>query len=79
MRLLTSVHSYHFVVKDNPREEVLPINPPSDTPPAFDKNMYLEILREDPPLRRFVSRGDTPDDIDIPGPHQDADRAIWRV
>lgn len=41
--------------------------------------MYLEILREDPPLRRYVSRGDTPDDVDIPGPHQDADRAIWRV
>lgn len=79
MRLATSVHSYHFVVKDNPREEVLPITPPSDTPPTFDTNMYLDILREDPPLRRFVSRGDTPDDIDIPGPHQDADRAIWRV
>jgi hypothetical protein len=41
--------------------------------------MYLDILREDPPLRRYVSRGDTPDDVDIPGPHQDADRAIWRV
>jgi len=41
--------------------------------------MYFEILRGDPPLRRYVSRGDTPDDVDIPGPHQDADRAIWRV
>ncbi len=41
--------------------------------------MYLDILREDPPLRRYVSRGDTPDDVDIPGPHQDADRAIFRV
>ena len=41
--------------------------------------MYLEILKEDPPLRRYVSRGDIPDDVDIPGPHQDADRAIWRV
>jgi hypothetical protein len=41
--------------------------------------MYSEILREDPPMRRYVSRGDTPDDVDIPGPHQDADRAIWRV
>ena len=41
--------------------------------------MYLEVLREDPPLRRYVSRGDMPDDVDIPGPHQDADRAIWRV
>ena len=30
-------------------------------------------------MTRYVSRGDTPDDIDIPGPHQDADRAIWRV
>lgn len=41
--------------------------------------MYLDILREDPPLRRYVSRGDTPDDVDISGPHQDADRAIFRV
>lgn len=41
--------------------------------------MYLDILREDPPLRRYVSRGDTPDDVDIPGPHQEADRAIFRV
>ncbi|MGY5855017.1 MAG: hypothetical protein RTS72_00355, partial [Candidatus Thorarchaeota archaeon] len=39
----------------------------------------MEILKEDPPLRRYVSRGDIPDDVDIPGPHQDADRAIWRV
>ncbi len=41
--------------------------------------MYLDILRNDPPLKRYVSRGDTPDDVDIPGPHQDADRAILRV
>ena len=41
--------------------------------------MYFDILRNDPPLSRYVSRGDTPDDVDIPGPHQDADRAIWRV
>ncbi len=41
--------------------------------------MYLDILKEDPPLSRYVSRGDTPDDVDIPGPHQDADRAIFRV
>nr|KXH70378.1 MAG: hypothetical protein AM325_03170 [Candidatus Thorarchaeota archaeon SMTZ1-45] len=26
-----------------------------------------------------MSRGDTPDDVDIPGPHQEADRAIFRV
>jgi hypothetical protein len=55
------------------------ITPPSDTPASFDTQMYLDILREDPPLRRYVSRGDTPDDVDIPGPHQDADRAIFRV
>ncbi len=45
----------------------------------FDREMYLEIMREDPPLKRYVSRGDTPDDVDIPGPHQDADRAIFRA
>ncbi|MFW9793519.1 MAG: hypothetical protein ACFFEE_04395 [Candidatus Thorarchaeota archaeon] len=61
------------------REEVIAITPPNDTPTEFDLQMYLEILREDPPLRRYVSRGDTPDDVDIPGPHQDADRAIYRV
>jgi hypothetical protein len=73
---LTSVHSNHFVTIGNLREEVLEITPPSDTPADFDTQMYLDILREDPPLRRYVSRGDTPDDVDIPGPHQDADRAI---
>ena len=57
----------------------LTITPPSDPPTDFDTEMYLEILKEDPPLRRYVSRGDTPDDVDIPGPHQDADRAILRV
>ncbi len=61
------------------REEVLAITPPSETPTDFDEEMYLDILRNDPPLKRYVSRGDTPDDVDIPGPHQDADRAIWRV
>jgi hypothetical protein len=61
------------------REEVIEITPPSDTPTEFDAQMYMDILREDPPLRRYVSRGDTPDDVDIPGPHQDADRAIFRV
>ena len=60
-------------------EEVFAITPSSDTPASFDTQMYLDILKEDPPLRRYVSRGDTPDDVDIPGPHQDADRAIFRV
>jgi len=46
---------------------------------SFDEKMYLEIMREYPPLKRYVSRGDTPDDVDIPGPHQDADRAIFRA
>jgi hypothetical protein len=45
----------------------------------FDKEMYLEILREDFPLKRYVSRGDTPDSIDIPGPHQDADSVVYRA
>jgi hypothetical protein len=45
----------------------------------FDKDMYLEILKEDFPLKRYVSRGDTPDSIDIPGPHQDADSVIFRA
>ena len=45
----------------------------------FDKEMYLEILREDFPLKRYVSRGDTPDSIDISGPHQDADSVIYRA
>ena len=41
--------------------------------------MYMDILREDPPLTRYVSRGDTRDDIDVPNPHKDADRAIFRA
>ena len=41
--------------------------------------MYFEILREDPPLTRYVSRGDIADDIDVPDPHKDADRAIFRA
>jgi hypothetical protein len=41
--------------------------------------MYLDIMRDDPPLKRYVSRGDTPDDVDIPGPHLKADRAIFRA
>ncbi|MFX1605083.1 MAG: hypothetical protein ACFFDD_04185 [Promethearchaeota archaeon] len=66
-------------MNENLREEVVKITPPSDIPDDFDTQLYLEVLREDPPLKRYVSRGDTPDDIDIPGPHQDADRAILRV
>ncbi len=46
---------------------------------SFDEEMYLEILRDDPPLKRYVSRGDTPDEIDIEGPHEDADRVIFRM
>ncbi|MFW9844801.1 MAG: hypothetical protein ACFFEV_09510, partial [Candidatus Thorarchaeota archaeon] len=39
----------------------------------------MDILRENPPLTRYVSRGDTRDDIDVPEPHKDADRAIFRA
>ncbi len=46
---------------------------------TFDKEMYLEILRDNPPMKRYVSRGDTPDEIDISGPHEDADNAIFRM
>ncbi len=46
---------------------------------SFDREMYMEILRDEPPLRRYVSRGDTPDQVDIPGPHLVADRAIFRA
>jgi hypothetical protein len=41
--------------------------------------MYLDILREDPPLTRYVSRGDTRDEIDIAEPHKAADRAVFRA
>ncbi|MFW9768527.1 MAG: hypothetical protein ACFFF9_05275 [Candidatus Thorarchaeota archaeon] len=75
---MTSVHSKRFDTNVKMREEVFAI-PPSDSPTEFDTQMYFEILKADPPLRRYVSRGDMPDDVDIPGPHQDADRAIWRV
>lgn len=44
----------------------------------FDDEMYMEILRDDPPMKRYVSRGDTPDPVDIAGPHKQADRAIFR-
>ncbi|MFW9920208.1 MAG: hypothetical protein ACFFED_11445 [Candidatus Thorarchaeota archaeon] len=46
---------------------------------TFDKEMYLEILRDNPPMKRYVSRGDIPDEIDIEGPHEDADNAIFRM
>lgn len=55
------------------------ISPPSETPDIFDKNMYMDILRENPPLTRYVSRGDMRDDIDVPDPHKTADRAIFRA
>ncbi|MHA2301609.1 MAG: hypothetical protein ACXACD_11705, partial [Candidatus Thorarchaeota archaeon] len=58
------------------------MTPPPESPEiesGFDEAMYLEILRENPPLRSYVSRGDTRDSIDIPGPHEDADRAIFRA
>jgi len=58
------------------------MTPPSESPKAtseFDKTMYLEILRENPPLRSYVSRGDMRDSIDILGPHEEADRAIFRA
>ncbi|MGY5877138.1 MAG: hypothetical protein RTU30_15410, partial [Candidatus Thorarchaeota archaeon] len=52
---------------------------PSESSETFDQAMYLDIMREDPPLKRYVSRGDTPDAVDISGPHQDADRAVFRA
>ncbi|MHA1906257.1 MAG: hypothetical protein ACW98Y_03105 [Candidatus Thorarchaeota archaeon] len=57
------------------------MEPTEDTPDPkdFDKTMYLEILRDNPPMKRYVSRGDMPDQIDISGPHEDADLAIFRV
>jgi len=39
----------------------------------------MDILRENPPLTRYVSRGDTRDEIDVPEPHKDADRAVFRA
>ncbi|MHA1576880.1 MAG: hypothetical protein ACTSU3_05930 [Candidatus Thorarchaeota archaeon] len=55
---------------------------PSEQPEKaeeFDRTMYLEILRESSPVKRYVSRGDMPDSIDIEGPHEDVDRAIYRL
>ncbi|MCF2138052.1 MAG: hypothetical protein K9W43_12530 [Candidatus Thorarchaeota archaeon] len=45
----------------------------------FEAELYLEVLKEDPPFKRYVSRGDTPDLIDIPDPHLEADRAVARA
>ena len=43
------------------------------------KKELLEILKEKPPFRRYVSRGDTPDEIDVEGPHKDVDIVVRRV
>ncbi|MCD6485020.1 MAG: DUF2791 family P-loop domain-containing protein [Candidatus Odinarchaeota archaeon] len=43
------------------------------------KNELLELLKEEPPFRRYVSRGDTPDEIDVEGPHEEVDRVIRRI
>lgn len=71
-----------FTSKRDPFLEGLhAVNPPSssDNPATFDRQMFLDIMREDPPLKRYVSRGDTRDSVDIPGPHEEADRAIMRA
>jgi len=44
-----------------------------------DKNELLDLLRMDPPFRRYVARGDIPEEIDVPGPHGDADMAFIRL
>ena len=43
------------------------------------KSELLDLLKEAPPFRRYVSRGDTPDEIDVEGPHEEVDRAIRRI
>ena len=55
------------------------MSPPTESPDMFDKNMYMDILRENPPLTRYVSRGDMRDEIDVPEPHKAADRAVFRA
>ncbi|TXT55713.1 MAG: hypothetical protein BAJATHORv1_30093 [Candidatus Thorarchaeota archaeon] len=45
----------------------------------FEKGIYFDILKEELPMKSYVSRGDTRDEIDIVGPHQNADRAIERA
>ncbi len=52
---------------------------PFDSERVFEKEMYLETLRDNPPLKRYVSRGDIRDSIDIPAPHREADEAIYRA
>jgi hypothetical protein len=56
-----------------------PPNLEPDQEADFDYEMYFDILKEDPPFKRYVSRGDMRDTIDIPGPHENADRAIFRA
>lgn len=46
---------------------------------SLERDIYLDILREDPPMKRYVCRGDTRDSVDIPAPHEAADRAIMRA
>ena len=55
------------------------MSPPTESSDLFDKNMYMDILRENPPLTRYVSRGDMRDEIDVPEPHKAADRAVFRA
>lgn len=62
-------------------EGFAPVVPPasSGVTAQFNQEMYLDIMREGPPLHRYVSRGDRRDSIDIPAPHEAADRAIMRA
>ncbi|MGQ4832744.1 MAG: hypothetical protein ACP6IS_02450 [Candidatus Asgardarchaeia archaeon] len=41
--------------------------------------LLLEILREDPPFKRFISRGDVPDEIDVEGPHREVDKKVMNI
>ena len=45
-----------------------PFDEPKSEEEDFDYELYLEVLREEPPFKRYVSRGDTPDMIDISDP-----------
>jgi hypothetical protein len=74
-----SVHSNQEVTDLKAVRRLFAINPPTERTDDFDKNMYMDILRENPPLTRYVSRGDMRDDIDVPDPHKDADRAVFRA
>lgn len=82
--MLVNLHKFRYIqiysnIPTSTVRRLFAISPPTESPTDFDRNMYFDILREDPPLRRYVSRGDTRDDVDIPNPHKDADRAIFRV